>query len=105
MVSTQPWLSGILTAAIAFSQPASSLLDAQKPIVPPAAAAKPLSPETRGDILMARKMYREAVDVYKEAPLDSAVIWNKLGIAYHQMLQLDAAKKYYEQSLKLNPSY
>ena len=53
---------------------------------------------------MARKMYREAVEVYKEGPLDSAVIWNKIGIAYHQMLQIDEARKNYEKAIKLNPS-
>jgi len=55
--------------------------------------------------MMARKMYREAVEVYKEGPRDSAVIWNKIGIAYHQMLQVDEAKKNYEKALKLNPKY
>jgi tetratricopeptide (TPR) repeat protein len=65
----------------------------------------PLTAEQRGDILMARKMYRESVEVYKEGPLDSAVIWNKIGIAYHQMLQIDEAKKNYEKAVKLNPKY
>ena len=64
-----------------------------------------ITPEKRGDILMARKMYREAIDVYKEGPLDSAVIWNKLGIAYHQMTLIDDAKKCYQKSIKLNPRY
>ncbi len=54
--------------------------------------APPLTPERRGDILMARKMYREAIETYRQAPLDSAVIWNKIGIAYHQMMQLDTAR-------------
>jgi tetratricopeptide (TPR) repeat protein len=97
-------------ATIAFSfhilcaQAGQALFDASNP-------AKPLQPpiqlnaEQRADILMARKMYREAVDVYKEAPLDSAIIWNKIGIAYHQMLQLDNARRNYEKSIKLNPQY
>jgi tetratricopeptide (TPR) repeat protein len=65
----------------------------------------PLSAEQRADILMARKMYRESIDVYKEGPLDSAIIQNKIGIAYHQMLQMNEARKYYEQAIKLNPKY
>lgn len=65
----------------------------------------PLSPEMRGDILMARKMYREAIDVYREGPKDSAILVNKVGIAYHQMMQLDLAKKNYEMAVKLNPKY
>jgi tetratricopeptide (TPR) repeat protein len=64
-----------------------------------------LTAEQRADILMARKMYREAVEVYKEGPLDSAIVWNKIGIAYHQMLQMDEARRNYEKALKLNPKY
>src|SRR3954466_1296272 len=64
-----------------------------------------LNAEQRGDILMARKMYREAIEVYREGPQDSAVIWNKLGIAFHQMMQVDEAKKHYEKAVKLNPKY
>src|SRR6266851_1366893 len=64
-----------------------------------------LTPEQRADILMARKMYREAIDAYKEGPHDSAVIWNKIGIASHQMMNMDEAKRNYEKALKLNPKY
>src|SRR5437660_1691584 len=64
-----------------------------------------LTAEQRADIMMARKMYREAVEGYKEGPLDSPVIWNKIGIAYHQMLQMDEAQRNYEKALKLNPKY
>jgi len=69
------------------------------------ASTPTLTAEQRGDILMARKMYREAIDVYREGPLDSWIIWNKLGIAYHQMTQIDEARKYYERAIKLNPKY
>lgn len=71
----------------------------------PADPAKVLPPETRGDILMARKMYREAIEKYKEGPADSAILLNKTGIAYHQLLDLETAKKYYERAIKLNPEY
>jgi tetratricopeptide (TPR) repeat protein len=71
----------------------------------PSQPAPNLSPERRGDIYMARKMYREAVEMYQQAPQDSAVIWNKIGIAYHQMLKLDVARKHYEKAIKLNPNY
>lgn len=64
-----------------------------------------ITAEKRGDILMARKMYREAVDVYQEGPLDSAVIWNKVGIAYHQMMLTAQAKKAYQNAIKFNPRY
>ena len=66
-----------------------------------------LTLEQRGDLYMARKMYREAVDVYRQAlPQAKAfVVANKIGIAYHQMQDFRAAKKSYDQSLKLNPKY
>lgn len=67
--------------------------------------AKVLTPEMRGDIFMARKMYREAIETYQKGPKDSAILANKIGIAYHQMTDLDMARKNYERSVKLNPKY
>lgn len=64
-----------------------------------------LTPEMRGDIFMARKMYREAIEMYRQMPQDSALSWNKTGIAYHQMLEMAAAKRHYEQAIKLNRNY
>ncbi|MCU1293246.1 MAG: Tetratricopeptide 2 repeat protein [Bryobacterales bacterium] len=63
-----------------------------------------LTPEMRGDIFMARKMFREAVDKYREMP-ESSVTDNKIGIAFHQMMQFGLAKKQYERAIKLDPSY
>jgi tetratricopeptide (TPR) repeat protein len=69
-------------------------------------ASKPvLSAETRGDIFMARKMYREAIEAFGEGSSKDAVLRNKIGIAHHQMMQLDIARKYYEQAVKLKPGY
>lgn len=64
-----------------------------------------LSAEGRGDIFMARKMYREAIEVFREGPPKDPVLRNKIGIAHHQLMQLDTAKKYYEQAIKLKPNY
>ena len=44
---------------------------------------------------MAKKMYQEAAEAYKEGSHDSAILLNKTGIAYHQMLQFSTAEKYY----------
>ena len=33
------------------------------------------------------------------------VIVNKIGIAYHQMMNLDLARKHYERAVKLDPKY
>src|SRR5258708_10844533 len=64
-----------------------------------------LTPELRGDIMMARKMYREAIDVYKPEAETNAILANKTGIAYHQLQDLQNAEKYYRRAVKLNPKY
>jgi tetratricopeptide (TPR) repeat protein len=64
-----------------------------------------LTPEMRGDIFMAEKRYREAADMYRDNSKGSAVMLNKTGIAYHQMLQLDFAEKYYRLALRTDPKY
>src|SRR5436305_3873223 len=64
-----------------------------------------LSIETRGDIFMARKQYREAIDTFREGSAKDPVLLNKIGIAYHQMMKLDDARKSYEQALKVKPDY
>jgi tetratricopeptide (TPR) repeat protein len=50
-------------------------------------------------------MYREAAEAYQTGPKDSAVLANKTGIAYHQLLELESARKYYERAVKLNSKY
>ena len=71
-------------------------------------AAREISPERRGDIYMARKMYREAGDIYKEAlqlEPDSAKLINKLGISYHQLLMLGSARRQYERAWRVDKTY
>lgn len=97
----------VLGAAMAFQVPPAEVagnLSAQSPRT--IAQGNPnLSDETRGDIMMARKMYRDAIDFYKPASSKSAVLANKTGIAYHQMGDLESAKKYYERAIKLDKTY
>jgi tetratricopeptide (TPR) repeat protein len=54
---------------------------------------------------MARKMYREAIDVYRENAKNSPVMWDKIGVAYHQLGDLNAARRAYEHAVKLNGKY
>ncbi len=79
-------------------------------LTPPPSAEKQqaanLTPEMRGDILMARKRYQDAIEIYNAAASKDPVLWNKTGIAYHQLPnQLDQARKAYQQAIKLKPSY
>jgi tetratricopeptide (TPR) repeat protein len=95
-------------SAIAGCADAQVVKEAFEPgTVPPAAPASPpkLSFEQRGDLYMARKMYREAIETYREGAQNSAVLWDKIGIAYHQLGDLASAKKSYEHAIKLDKKY
>jgi len=77
-----------------------------------AAASRDLPPqkveELRGDIAMAKKFYADAVAAYQKAlqvEPRNATLLNKIGIAYHQQLQWNSAKKYYERAIKADPNY
>lgn len=93
--------------SLAFQQTGPVSGDAPKPL-------PSISQETRCDILMARKMYRDAVDCFKAGASASAIMANKTGIAYHQLglaepvkqrQDLDNAVRYYERAVKLDPAY
>jgi tetratricopeptide (TPR) repeat protein len=73
--------------------------------IPLFAQFAPLTPEQRGDLYMARKQYREAIDTYRANAQNSAVIWDKIGIAYHQLGDLNTARKAYERAIKLDKKY
>jgi tetratricopeptide (TPR) repeat protein len=61
------------------------------------------TPEEVGDSLMTHQRYQAAIESYKTAPRESADVWNKMGIAYQMMFNLEAASHCYQTSLKLNP--
>ena len=71
----------------------------------PQADIDSLSPETLGDLMMIHQRYLAAIEAYQRASKDSAVAWNKLGIAYQHLYALDIAKLQYEKALQLNPKY
>ena len=47
---------------------------------------------------MARKEYRQAIDAFAEGSR-GRLLHSKTGIAYHQLMQLDNARKCYEQAV------
>ena len=65
----------------------------------------PLTPELRGDLAMARRQYLQAIEEYDEVPIKSAVVWNKLGMAYHHLFAMNEAKRDYQHALRLRPNY
>lgn len=96
--------ASILSASLGLAQSSAALVDStqQKPA---AQQTRVLTSEERGDILMARKMYREAIEAFQSDSQKSAIVYNKIGIAYHQLQQLDNARKYYERAAKLKRDY
>ena len=64
-----------------------------------------LSTEMRGDIAMARKDYRQAVEHYQSIQPSSHIILNKLGIAYHHLTDLNTAARYYQRAIKAKRDY
>jgi tetratricopeptide (TPR) repeat protein len=68
-------------------------------------ADSPLTTEQQADLMMARKMYRDAAELYKQAAPGSPVILTKTGIAYHNLGDLATAAKYYHLAAKADPRY
>ena len=68
-----------------------------------------LSLQDRADIFMARKQYADAVDYYRRAlndqPKNPSSIWNKLGIAYQQDMDFEAARKAYKKSISMQKDF
>jgi len=97
-------LSAGLLLAAALGSPSVQAV----PPVPDAAAqpsANTLSTEQRGDVFMAEKKFREAIESYRQVPAGNAVAQNKLGIAYQQTNQLEEARLAYQRSIRLKPDY
>jgi tetratricopeptide (TPR) repeat protein len=78
----------------------------EPPIAGPSVAvlAQTPTPEQIGDALLVQKRYQEAIEQYKKNPGNSAVVWNKMGIAYQMLFDLKDAERCYQQSLRLKPN-
>jgi len=99
-------LAGFGSACALAQEPGTAMLDTPRQATSSTASVPvQLSAETRGDILMARKQYREAIELYSEGAAKDPVVRNKMGIAYHQLTDLERARKCYEQALKMKPDY
>jgi tetratricopeptide (TPR) repeat protein len=72
---------------------------------PPSTSLQALSPEMQGDLLIARGQYQAAIDAYRSTSEESAVISNKIGIAYLHLHAVDEAKSYFLRALRLKGEY
>jgi tetratricopeptide (TPR) repeat protein len=78
----------------------------QQPVAPPPdASLREL--ENTGDELRSQKAFREAIEYYRAAmkKADSAVLHNKIGIAWLQQVQLKEAQKEFDRAIKMDHNY
>ncbi len=75
----------------------------------PAPQLKVLSLEQRADIFMARKNYADAADYYyralRQSSMKSAVLWNKLGIAFQEEGKFHNAQKAYSGATRTDKNF
>jgi len=84
------------TPAIAAPASTAAAAAAQTPL-------KPLTLEEQGDLLMAQQRYQAAIEAYKKVEIRSADVWNKMGIGYQLMFNLEEASHCYQASLRMEP--
>ncbi len=97
-----------LVGQTALAAPVSGPQISQSPPAPISGQAEAsknpqLTPEDLGNMLLAERRYQAAIEAYKKTPHPSADVWNRMGIAYQQMFNINDAMRCFQASLKLNP--
>ena len=59
--------------------------------------------EQLGNQLLQQGSYQAALDAYQLAPVRSAKLWSKMGIAYQRLLDFDDAVRCFRESVRLDP--
>ena len=93
---------GLLTLALFFFVDACAAAQAGVRIETQEAAIQ-ATPIEVGDALMLHQRYQAAIEAYKRAPQDSPEAWNKMGVAYQLLRNVNEASHCYHRALKLNP--
>ena len=88
-----------LALAQALLQPSSSPLQSRSTLLSP--QFEP-TPEDVGDALMTHQRYQAAIAAYKQVTPGSVTSWNKMGIAYQMMFNVQDALRCYQASYKLD---
>lgn len=84
---------------------AMDTVPATPPQPAPVAPAFQPTHEDMGDSLLYHRRYQEAIEQYRQASTDSPDVWNKMGIAYQMLSDLNDAARCYQQSLRLRPNH
>lgn len=95
----------VLAAAFLCASPVQCAWAEALPQTASTIALESMPPDMRGDLFMARGEYVQAVDAYREVSPMTAVVWNKLGVAWHHLYAVDEAKRDYERALLIRPNY
>ncbi len=98
---------------VSSSPPAPSAKPVEAPVSPRelegVSMPEGLSQKQQAEFLASNGRHQEAAALYQylDAQLlrRHAVLWNKIGIAYHQMLDLNAAARCYREALKTDARY
>jgi tetratricopeptide (TPR) repeat protein len=99
-------LSAVLLTAslIGAAQPPRPDFTASNAVIESSVISQPQpTPEALGDSLMAHKRYQAAIEAYKQSVVTSAGLWNKMGIAFQMLFDLQDATRCYRASLKIQP--
>jgi len=87
----------VSTSFLGLAQVPTTVSDANtQPVQTAAPVVHQATPVEMGDALMARQRYQAAIEAYKKAPEDDAAAWNKLGIAYQMMFNVNDAMRCYK---------
>jgi tetratricopeptide (TPR) repeat protein len=104
----KPWLA-IAILSFATSSPLFAAqavpMSSQKGSAPERKVLERPMDDLKGDILMARGEYAAAIGAYQAINSRSAIVWNKIGMAYHHLFALDEARTAYLKALAMNPRY
>lgn len=100
----------LLASIFLFVCPSAALPTHDQQKIAPAPAPNPELDKlvNRAESLVARKMFVDAIDVYRQclelSPRDAS-LYNRLGVAYHRNQDFREAKKSYERAIKLDPHF
>lgn len=96
--------ASVLTFVAQAQVPQATNASLTTPSITPPPPKPTITNEEMGDLYMVRKMFREAIAEYKKAG-NTAAMLNKIGIAWHNLGEMDLARKSYERAMKLDKTY
>ncbi len=97
------WQFALAVVVLATASVASPGQAPAKLTLPNTAAQLKPTPEQVGDSLMTHQRYQAAIESYKNASQTTPETWNKMGVAYQLMYNVEEAARCYKKALKLDP--